>query len=103
MYAKNTGIPYTEFKADWNNVDVPDARVKTRYNPWKKVDEEYNANAGFARNQEMAEYADACIVLQPNGNTGGSQDMLKRAKAEDCSTYVFDRSQKSDDEFKYFF
>lgn len=45
-WAESVGIPFTRFLADWNK---------------------YGKRAGFIRNRQMAEYADA-VVLFPGGN-----------------------------------
>ena len=50
---------------------IPNARVKTR-----PSGTEYNANAGFDRNEAMALYAQA-VVLFPGGP--GTADMARRA------------------------
>lgn len=37
----------------------------------------------------MADYADALIALQPNGQTAGTQDMIKRASAKGIPVYIY--------------
>lgn len=44
--------------------------------------------AGFIRNKEMAQYADACIVLY-DGKSRGSANMIKQAKEHGLDTVVF--------------
>jgi hypothetical protein len=97
QWAQEAGIPVKEFPADWDNIDVPGAVVKTtkygkRYNGFirtkcpascpvvqtTKYGKRYNAAAGPARNQRMADYSEALILIH-NGSRG-SRDMLKRAK-----------------------
>jgi hypothetical protein len=72
-WAESTGVPVKEFPADWDNIDAPGAIVKTT-----KYGKRYNAAAGPARNQRMADYSEALILIH-NGSRG-SCDMLKRAK-----------------------
>jgi hypothetical protein len=74
-WVERAGIPVQEFPADWDNIDVPGAVVKTT-----KYGKCYNAAAGPARNQRMADYSEALILIH-NGSRG-SRDMLKRAKAK---------------------
>jgi hypothetical protein len=99
-WAKVNKVSVKVFAADWNNIKTKNARIKTRQNPWTKRKEKYNANAGFDRNQQMADYADALIALQPNGPTDGTQDMIRRAKAKGLKIYIY---EKSDDEYSYKF
>jgi hypothetical protein len=99
-FARNNNIPYKVFHADWDNIQQKQAVVKTRINPWNKKEEQYNANAGFVRNEQMAKYADALIALQPNGNTNGTQHMIKMAKKYNLSIYIYEKS-KEDYEYQF--
>lgn len=63
---------FRRFPALWDRLDIDPCVVKTR---WDGV--EYNALAGFNRNEQMAQYADALIAF-PGGN--GTKDMIERAK-----------------------
>ncbi len=100
LWAKVHNVPVKIFKADWDNVKTKGAIVKTRPNPWTHKLEKYNANAGFSRNEEMAEYAEALIALQPDGPTNGTQDMIKRAKAHKLQIHIY---EKADAEYEYKF
>src|SRR5687768_5539022 len=73
-WAKANKVKVEVKEADWNDLKAKGAVIKT--NTWGK---KYNANAGFARNSEMIEVADAVIALQPNGETSGTQDTIKKA------------------------
>lgn len=95
MWAKAHKIPVKVFEADWNNIKAKGAIVKV--NQWNK---KYNANAGFERNQQMADYADALIALQPDGVTPGTQDMIKRAKKRGIDVFIY---EKSASEYEYEF
>lgn len=68
-WAHHLGLPIQPFPADWDNIDVPGAVVKTR-----KDGSKYNAVAGLWRNVEMAEYADALILIW-DGKSSGSYNM----------------------------
>lgn len=57
-YADEKGLPVKRFPADWNK---------------------YGKSAGYKRNVQMAEYADACIVFW-NGTSRGSKLMIDIAK-----------------------
>jgi len=55
----------------------------------KPADWDLHGNAaGFIRNKEMAQYADACIVLY-DGKSKGSANMIKQAKEHGLDTVVF--------------
>ena len=95
LWAKAHKVPVKVFAADWNNIKAKGAIVKV--NQWKK---KYNANAGFERNQQMADYAEALIALQPDGPTSGTQDMIKRAKKRGIPIHVY---EKQDSEYEYKF
>lgn len=57
-YAKEHNIPVKRFPADWDNLGKA---------------------AGYYRNKQMAEYADACIVFW-NGTSRGTKLMIDLAK-----------------------
>jgi len=94
-WASDHGVPCKVFKADWNNISVPGAVIKT--NKWHK---KYNANAGFDRNQQIVDYADAVIAIQPNGPTSGTQDTVKKTKKTNKPLYCY---EKSDEDYEYQF
>ena len=81
IWAEENNIPVSLFPADWNNILVSNAVVKTN-----KYGKQYNALAGFIRNEQMAEYADALIVIYYS-NSRGSIDMLTRAKRHKLKIY----------------
>ena len=70
-FAEMNKIPIKEFPAEWDNTNLKPCLIKV--NPYGKP---YNALAGFARNQRMAEYADAVIIFH---GEKGTADMRKRA------------------------
>ena len=57
-YANVHKLPIKRFPADWNK---------------------YGKSAGYKRNKQMAEYADACIVFW-NGKSKGTKLMIELAK-----------------------
>lgn len=101
-YAKDNKIKLKVFKAEWDNLDVEGAKIKERINPWTKKVEKYNASAGFNRNSDMVNYADAVIALQPDGDTSGTQDTIKKSKEKGIPVFVFPQ-EKEKKESKYKF
>jgi hypothetical protein len=82
IWAKFYNVPIKRFPADWKNIKVRGAVVKEgAYGP-------YNAMAGFNRNEEMAKYADACIIITNGSN--GAADMMKRAEKHELLLYVWE-------------
>lgn len=94
-WASKNGIPYTEFKAEWDNIRVKDAVVAV--NKWGR---KYNKMAGFQRNQKIVDYADAIIAIQPNGPTSGTQDTVKKTKKAKKTLFYY---EKSDEDYEYQF
>jgi hypothetical protein len=80
VWAEMMGIPAKSFPADWDDLKAPGAVI--RKTKWGKS---YNAMAGPARNQKMADYADALICV--HGNTSGSLDMIRWAKAKGLKVF----------------
>ena len=73
-YAKEVGLICHEFPANWNDIGVPNVRIKVN-----GKGRQYNANAGHDRNQIMAEFADFFIIFW-DGKSPGTRDMINRAK-----------------------
>lgn len=67
QYAEEKGYNTTRFPADWDK---------------------HGKSAGFKRNVEMAEYADACVVFHVN-NSKGSQHMINEAKQKKLQLKVY--------------
>ena len=62
QWANNNNIPIKQFPANWN---------------------EYGKAAGYIRNREMAEYADAAVILWDNYSKGTENmitEMIKKKK-----------------------
>jgi hypothetical protein len=67
-YAKEKGYPIKKFKADWNK---------------------FNKSAGFKRNAEMAEYADALIVFWDR-KSKGTKNMIELATNKKLKLRIFE-------------
>jgi hypothetical protein len=66
LWARQNDIPVKYFPANW---------------------EAYGPKAGPLRNQEMANYADALILIW-DGQSPGSRDMLKKAKGKGLQIHI---------------
>lgn len=66
-FAEAHGIPVKKFPADWDK---------------------HGKAAGFIRNKEMAEYADALLLLW-DGKSKGSENMLLEAARRGLRIYVY--------------
>lgn len=87
-WAEENGINVVTFPAEWNNLKEPGAVIKSRYNQWKKCDEEYNANAGFYRNEQMAKRAGKTgALIAIDFDTNGTNNMIKLAKEYGLKVY----------------
>lgn len=82
-YCKQSGLDYTEIPAKWDDVEA--SVVKVKYNIHGKP---YNALAGFARNQEMADIATHLAAFWDNVSPG-TEDMIARAKKKQLTPYLF--------------
>lgn len=82
VWAKSNGIPIKTFKPNWDDITADGAVVKTN-----KYGKKYNAMAGFQRNQEMADYADALIAIW-KAKSSGTGDMIERARKAGLKVYI---------------
>ena len=80
-WAKENNIPIKKFPANWKNLEAPGAVIKR--GPYG----EYNVKAGFDRNKQMAEYAEALICIIQN-NSSGSASMIKLAEEHGLQVFV---------------
>ena len=92
-WALKNGIQVQKFPAAWNDIKAEGAVVKSRTNPWTKKEEKYNSNAGFARNKQMAQYADALVAI--DYGTGGTNNMIKMAQQEGIKIFVYNPRPKN--------
>lgn len=66
LYAETAGLPIKKFPADWS----------------------FGKVAGIIRNRQMAEYADAAIVIW-DGSSRGSKNMIEESKKNNLKLYVY--------------
>lgn len=98
-WALENGVNCVLFEANWSNIKGENVILKKKINPYTKKEEFYNANAGFERNQKMAEYADALVAI--NLGTPGTNDMIKRMKKQNKLVYEWSGIDSlQDDEFE---
>lgn len=69
-YAKEKGIPYKGFPADWKDMAPPVLKRQGQYG-------EYNALAGPNRNTKISDYADEGLAFWDYISTG-TQDVIKK-------------------------
>lgn len=75
QWANRHGIPVQPFPAAWDDLTAPGAFIK-----YTRGGKPYNANAGFDRNKQMAEYARGGVcILFPGGK--GTANMHEEATA----------------------
>lgn len=97
VWAKQNKIKIKEFPADWDDLSHSDALIKTN-----KFGKQYDAKSGFRRNQQIAEYADVLVALQPNYDTSGTQDCIEKFKKLGKTVHIH-RSKNEKTEGKYKF
>lgn len=72
------------FPAEWDNIEnIPESQIK-----YTKYGKPYNPKAGHDRNQLMCDEADVLVLIW-DGDSGGSWDMLKRAKQKGIPIFEF--------------
>lgn len=74
-YATERGIRVKPFPADWDDITVEGAVIKTT-----RAGKKYNARAGILRNQEMLDAGATHLVAYWDGKSKGTSDMISRAK-----------------------
>jgi len=96
-WGRENGIPVVRYPAKWKELDQPGAIVKT--NQWGG---EYNANAGFYRNEQMGMYADCLIAI--DDNTPGTGNMIKVAKHYELKIFKYSpKDWMNDGDYIYIF
>ena len=85
-FAKEYGFEPKLHPANWNDLDEVPCIPKTSHYG------QYNALAGFNRNQRMADYAgeNGVLIAFRIGNGNGTTDMIKRAKKSGLKVYQID-------------
>jgi len=93
LYAEHNKFPLKECWAKWDDLKAPGARIKL-----DNRGNEYNANAGFDRNTEMAKYGTHLIAFW-DGRSRGTEHMISAAKAHGLTvvTIILDQRQKNND------
>lgn len=71
-WAKERGIPFKEYLADWKDMSEPCLTKYGSYGP-------YNALAGFKRNTTIIENCDLVIAFW-NGKSPGTKDSIMKAE-----------------------
>lgn len=71
-WADGQGIPWEPHPARWDDLEAPGAVVRRG-----RSGRLYNARAGHVRNEEMAQRADAAVLVW-DGRSTGTQDMRDR-------------------------
>lgn len=90
LYAEDKGIPNKTYKANWEDLSQPNARIKVRWDGKK-----YDANAGHRRNKKMLEEnLDATVVAFPGGH--GTADCVKTARELGMKVILVDTQHNSD-------
>ncbi len=72
--ALDSGVPLMRFPANWKK---------------------YQEAAGYIRNEEMADFAEACIVLW-DGHSSGSQHMIDTARKQGLKLALFVNGERYD-------
>ena len=75
-FAIEYAYKWTSFVPDWEDLNVENVRVKVN-----RAGHEYNALAGFNRNEEMAEVLNRLITFY-DGVSPGTKDMIKRVNLD---------------------
>ena len=82
-WAGARGIPISAYPADWNNIDLPGAKIRVRNG------RPYDATAGFRRNLRMLiEGAPQLVIAFPGGP--GTEHMVAQAFKRDLAVLSVD-------------
>lgn len=80
-YAREQGYRIKVYKADWNNIERPGARIKERYG------RKYDADAGFVRNSLVQAVSHICAAFH-NGSRG-TADTIRKFRAAGKEVFEF--------------
>lgn len=84
IWAANNKIKVKVFEAKWKDIKVKDAVVrKNQYG-------QYNARAGFQRNEKMAKYGEALLAIIQSGGSSGTEHMIVEAQKQDLPVWVYE-------------
>lgn len=89
-WCKAKGWRWHECPADWDNIDVPGARIKKN-----AQGKEYNALAGFMRNQEMANVSSHGLGFW-DGHSPGTEDMMGRCQEKQIKLRIIRVQDQAD-------
>lgn len=81
-YAKEKGYKIKRIEADWDNINVAGAIIKTN-----NYGKSYNANAGPQRNEKMANISDALVAFW-DGISPGTKNMIGLAKTKGLNVRI---------------
>lgn len=91
---EDLGYKVTPYPANWKNIKgKPPEEVKE--NKFGK----YWVKAGYERNEQMAKDGDVLIAI--HNQTGGTADMINRAKSNGVKVFEFDLSDKTNKLFNF--
>lgn len=82
-WCKKNGWRWSEFPADWENLEAPGAKIGKSPSTGRP----YNVLAGFARNQEMANVATHGLGYW-NGHSPGTKEMIERCNEKKITMRV---------------
>lgn len=84
IYAKSHNLDCKVFPVRWEDLTVAGAVIRKR-----KDGREYNLLAGYNRNKEMANYADALIAISKDGSKG-TANMIEEATQRGLKVYIYE-------------
>jgi len=83
QWAFENNIPINPFPAQWDDLSAPNALIRIN-----KYEKEYNARAGFQRNEAMADHGDILIAVW-DGRSPGTKHMINSAKSKGLAVYMY--------------
>lgn len=81
-WCDENGYDWVEFAADWDNINVPGALIRTN-----KFGKQYNAKAGHQRNRSMAEHS-THLILFWDGVSPGTRNMREEGNKLGLHVYT---------------
>ena len=88
LWAKANNVRCEEYRADWDNISHPHARLKTR-----KDGSKYDANAGHRRNQQMIDEGKPDLFVAFPGGPG-TADMVQRLRKAGISGSILKTTEE---------
>lgn len=83
-WAENNFFKVRKFEANWLDTSVADAIIRVG-----KDGVEYNAKAGFLRNQSAAKYANILIAIYRNGDKG-LEHLIEELKKLNKKVFIYE-------------